>query len=119
MNNINTQNDIVLSFVSEIERKVPINDVIRNYAGDGVKQSEHTTRYNSIFDDSDDEQSLYVHDLRNSWKCFKSGKGGNVIDFIVHAKALKSNLSRNFNSDSYAIAIDQILEEYSDILNQK
>jgi hypothetical protein len=113
-------NNSILSLVCEIERNVPINDVIQDYAGEGVEHSEYGTRYVSPFVENDDERSLFVHNNRKTWKCLKSGKGGNVIDFVVQAKELESFIDgRTPDADSYAFAIDQILEKYGDDLNQK
>jgi hypothetical protein len=113
-------NNSILSLVCEIERNVPINDVIRDYAGEGVEHSGYSTRYVSPFVENDDGRSLFVHNNRKTWHCFKSGKGGNVIDFVVKAKELESFIDGRFpNAESYAFAIDQILEKYGDDLNQK
>jgi DNA primase len=113
-------NNSILSLVCEIERNVPINEVIRDYAGEGVEHSGYSTRYVSPFVEDDDERSLFVHNNRKTWKCFKSGKGGNVIDFVVQAKELESFIDgRTPDAESYAFAIDRILEKYGDDLNQK
>jgi DNA primase len=111
--------DSILSLVREIERNVPINDVIQDYAGEGVADYAYGTRYVSPFVENDDGRSLFVHNNRKTWKCFKSGKGGNVIDFLVQAKELESFIDgRTPDAESYAFAIDQILEKHGDDLNQ-
>lgn len=114
-------NNSILSLVCEIERNVPINDVIRDCAGEGVEHSGYSTRYVSPFVENDDERSLFVHNNRKTWKCLKSGKGGNVIDFVVQARKLESFIDGHHapNAESYAFAIDRILEKYGDDLNQK
>ena len=113
-------NNSILSLVCEIERNVPINDVIRDYAGEGVEHSGYGARYVSPFVENDNQRSLFVHNNRKTWKCLKSGKGGNVIDFVVQAKELESFIDgRTPDAESYAFAIDRILEKYSYILNQK
>ena len=120
MNNICKSNspDCVLSLVCEIEKKVPIEEVVREYVGDGVVHLESSTRFSSPFVENDDECSIYVHNGGNAWKCFKSGKGGNVIDFVVQAQQLdKSIEGRTVNSEDYAFAIDWIVKKYSDKLN--
>lgn len=114
MNNVKfDQNvpDVLFDLVLDIQNNLDLNKVITEYAGLG-EPDDISTRYRSPFVDDDDDRSLYVHNDRKYWKCFKTGAGGNVIEFLTY---IAYGLEPNFNN--YITALNQIISDYNYNLN--
>ena len=111
LDNFLSKKTVLFDLVYDIEKEIDLNSIVEQYAEKG-DETNATTKYKSPFVEEDKGLSLYVHRKRNVFKCFITGKGGNVIDFLTYV-----NYGLKPSSSDYFTTLDQIVSDYDYNLN--
>ena len=111
LDNILSKKTVLRDIVHDIEKQIDLNSIVEQYAELGDDNAV-TAKYKSPLADDDKGLSLYVHRERNVFKCFITGKGGNVIDFLTYV-----NHGLEPSCNDYLTTLDQIVSDYDYDLN--
>lgn len=104
-------------FIDKIIDIAKIDEVISDFVD--LQKSGSNYRARSPFNEADKTPSFMVSPVKQIFKCFSTGKGGNVFKFLMEKKNCSFSEAVEHLADKYGLVVEYESEEYAQKKNDE